>query len=106
MAAWWQSLSALDHVLLYIAVPATLILLIQTVLLFAGGAFDSDGDASAGDSPVIPEGARGWVVSYQTRSTRPRRTRRPPTPACTCSLCGAWWPSWCSSAGAACGSTR
>ena len=35
MAAWWQSLSALDHVLLYIAVPATLILLIQTVLLFA-----------------------------------------------------------------------
>ena len=90
MAAWWQSLSALDHVLLYIAVPATLILLIQTVLLFAGGAFDSDGDAG------VPA----------ARSTRPRRTRRPPTPACTCSPCGAWWPSWCSSAGAACGSTR
>ena len=45
MAAWWQSLSALDHVLLYIAVPATLILLIQTVLLFAGGAFDSEAAA-------------------------------------------------------------
>ena len=40
------------------------------------------------------------------RSTRPRRTRSPPTPACTCSPCGAWWPSWCSSAGAACGSPR
>ena len=52
MAAWWQSLSALDHVLLYIAVPATLILLIQTVLLFAGGAFDSDGDAGP-----LPEAA-------------------------------------------------
>ena len=50
MAAWWQSLSALDHVLLYIAVPATLILLIQTVLLFAGGAFDSDGDAGVLDA--------------------------------------------------------
>ena len=50
MAAWWQSLSALDHVLLYIAVPATLILLIQTVLLFAGGAFDSDGDAGVPDA--------------------------------------------------------
>lgn len=36
MAAWWQSLSALDHVLLYIAVPATLILLIQTVSLCRG----------------------------------------------------------------------
>ena len=50
MAAWWQSLSALDHVLLYIAIPATLILLIQTVLLFAGGAFDSDGDAGVPDA--------------------------------------------------------
>ena len=50
MAACWQSLSALDHVLLYIAIPATLILLIQTVLLFAGGAFDSDGDAGVPDA--------------------------------------------------------
>ena len=32
------------------AVPATLILLIQTVLLFAGGAFDSDGDAGVPDA--------------------------------------------------------
>lgn len=44
MAAWWQSLTLLEHILLYIAVPATLILVLQTVLLFAGGAFDSDGD--------------------------------------------------------------
>ena len=39
MAAWWQSLTALEHVLLYIAVPATLVLVIQTILLFAGGVF-------------------------------------------------------------------
>ena len=44
MAAWWQSLTALEHVLLYIAVPATLVLVIQTILLFAGGVFDADGD--------------------------------------------------------------
>ena len=59
MAAWWQSLSALDHVLLYIAVPATLILLIQTVLLFAGGAFDSDADGGplheAAADPETPD---------------------------------------------------
>lgn len=48
MAAWWQSLTLLEHILLYIAVPATLILVLQTVLLFAGGAFDSDGDADGG----------------------------------------------------------
>ena len=63
MAAWWQSLSALDHVLLYIAVPATLILLIQTVLLFAGGAFDSDGDAGVpdADGPDFDEPAPAWM---------------------------------------------
>lgn len=48
MIAWWQSLTVSEHVLLYIAVPATLILLIQTVLLFAGGLFDG-GDAGDGD---------------------------------------------------------
>ena len=44
MAAWWQSLTTLEHVLLYIAVPATLILILQTVLLLVGGAFDGDGE--------------------------------------------------------------
>mgnify|MGYP000772906088 CR=1 FL=1 len=35
MAAWWQSLTPLEHILLYLAVPATLILIIQTVLLLS-----------------------------------------------------------------------
>ena len=48
MAAWWQSLTPLEHILLYLAVPATLILIIQTVLLFVGGVFDSDGAAGDG----------------------------------------------------------
>lgn len=51
MAAWWQSLTALEHILLYIAVPATLVLIIQTVLLFAGGVFDSDGARGGGRRP-------------------------------------------------------
>ena len=45
MELWWQSLSTAEHVLLYVAVPATLILLLQTLLLFLGGdAPDLDGD--------------------------------------------------------------
>lgn len=48
MAAWWQSLTPLEHILLFLAVPATLILIIQTVLLFVGGVFDSDGAAGDG----------------------------------------------------------
>lgn len=40
ITAWWQSLTTLEHILLYLAVPATLILLIQTILLFLGGVMD------------------------------------------------------------------
>ena len=51
ITAWWQSLTTLEHILLYIAVPATLILLIQTILLFVGGVMDG-GEADLGsDDP-------------------------------------------------------
>ena len=46
MIAWWQSLSGLEHALLYLAIPATLILLLQTLLLLLGG--DADGHLEAG----------------------------------------------------------
>ena len=55
MAAWWQTLTTLEHVLLYIAVPATLILVIQTVLLFVGGGMD-DGGAGSADADGLPGG--------------------------------------------------
>ena len=48
MTAWWQSLTSLEHALLYIAIPATLILVIQTILLFVGGGL---GGEDCGDSP-------------------------------------------------------
>ncbi|HIR83976.1 MAG TPA: hypothetical protein IAA56_01415 [Candidatus Galloscillospira excrementavium] len=54
MAAWWESLTLFEQICLYIAVPATLILLIQLVMLLAGlgggGDAATDGaDADGGD---------------------------------------------------------
>ena len=53
MSAWWQTLTALEHVLLYVAIPATLLLLIQTVLLLIGGSVDGGGDLDAGDGVEV-----------------------------------------------------
>lgn len=60
MEAWWHSLSTLEHILLYIAVPATLILLVQTFLLLIGGggeggALDGDGVEVDLDGDGIPD---------------------------------------------------
>lgn len=55
MIAWWESLTALEHILLYIAVPATLILLLQTILLFVGG-MDDAGAETDGDLDGVPDG--------------------------------------------------
>lgn len=57
MAAWWQTLTTLEHVLLYIAVPATLVLLIQTALLFLGGGPEGDGGDLSHDG--MPDGGDG-----------------------------------------------
>ncbi|UQT49818.1 hypothetical protein M5E87_09195 [Flavonifractor plautii] len=67
------------------------------------GAFDSDGDAGVpdADGPDF-DGPDADGGPLHEAAADPET----PTPACTCSPCGAWWPSWCSSAGAACGSTR
>lgn len=48
MTIWWASLTGLEQVLLYVAVPATLLLLIQTILLFLGGMGGGDTDADDG----------------------------------------------------------
>ena len=54
MAAWWETLTLFEQICLYIAVPATLIMLIQLVMLLAGlgggGDAGTDGaDADGGD---------------------------------------------------------
>lgn len=55
MEAWWQSLSGIEHFFYLIAIPSTVILLIQTILTFVGGLelgvdmdvdFETDGDFS------------------------------------------------------------
>lgn len=54
MLNWWNSLDALQHFFAYVAIPATLILCIQTVLLLfglgAGGDGDLDSDTSGPDT--------------------------------------------------------
>ncbi len=64
MNAWWESLGILQRILYCIAVPATLVLILQTVLVILGfgdgasgadfnpsdtSGLDLDGDVSAGD---------------------------------------------------------
>lgn len=54
MLNWWNSLDALQHFFAYVAIPATLILCIQTVLLLfglgAGGDGEVDSDTSGPDT--------------------------------------------------------
>lgn len=45
MLDWFESLSLIEQVFVWIAAPASLILIIQTVMLFFGGGSDSDLDS-------------------------------------------------------------
>ena len=47
MVAWWNSLELASQIFYCMAIPATLILLIQTLLMFIG--LDGDGDGDFGD---------------------------------------------------------
>lgn len=47
MNAWWVSLTWLEKIFAYVAFPATLLLLLQTLMLLFGLGNDSDGDADA-----------------------------------------------------------
>ncbi|MCM1330449.1 MAG: hypothetical protein NC253_13530 [Ruminococcus sp.] len=55
MSEWWESLSMLSRVLYCIAVPSTLILLLQTIFSVAG--IDGDGDINLSDTGGIDMGA-------------------------------------------------
>ncbi len=47
MQAWWDALDILGKIFALIAIPSTLILIVQTVLLFLGIGGEADGDAGA-----------------------------------------------------------
>lgn len=50
---WWQGMSAMQQVFLYVAIPATVILALQTLFLLFGLAGGS-GDAAEFDQPDLP----------------------------------------------------
>lgn len=47
MSAWWESLTGLERIFAYVAFPATLLLILQTLMLLFGLGHDGDGDADA-----------------------------------------------------------
>lgn len=47
MSAWWASLTWLERTFAYIAFPATLLLVLQTLMLLFGLGHDGDGDGDA-----------------------------------------------------------
>ncbi len=53
MFAWWDSLTSLQQVFACIGIPATLILVVQTVLLMFG---IGDGDGADVDTDIDPDG--------------------------------------------------
>lgn len=53
MANWWNSLSDLQHIFAFIGIPATLVLTVQTILLFFGIGDGDDGIDLDGDG--IPD---------------------------------------------------
>lgn len=50
MAAWWESLNGILRILYCIAIPATIIFLIQTILTMAGGLGDGGADLDVSDT--------------------------------------------------------
>ncbi len=53
MITWWNELSTLAHIFAYIAIPATLVLIVQTVLMLIGiGDHGSDADLPDADIDV------------------------------------------------------
>lgn len=55
MSAWWASLTWLEQIFAYIAFPATLLLVLQTLMLLFGLGHSGDGDVDA-DGDGIPDG--------------------------------------------------
>ena len=62
MTEWWESLSTLSRVLYCIAVPSTLILLLQTIFSITGIGDDADVNLSDTGDDICPNGDNGSVT--------------------------------------------
>ena len=49
MSEWWDGLTLLNQIFVTIAIPATLIMIIQSLMMFFGFGFDSDADMDISD---------------------------------------------------------
>ena len=72
MTNWWESLSELQRIFAFIGVPATLVLIVQTVLLFFGigdGDVDVDADIDVDgiDPGDIGEAGDGGLALFSVR---------------------------------------
>ena len=72
MFDWWNSLELATQIFYCIAIPSTLILLVQTVLTFMGigdgvdadADVDVDGDVDEDDLTLISRYCVGWDVTF------------------------------------------
>lgn len=55
MIAWWESLTWLERLFAYVAVPATLLLILQTLLLLFGLGHDGETDVDGPDGDGVPD---------------------------------------------------
>ena len=71
MAEWWEALTTLGRVLACIAIPATLLLVIQTVmaLIGLGGGSDADGNMVGDDVDLDGDGVPDGVFGSDTPDT-------------------------------------
>ena len=79
MIAWWNNMDLAARIFAIVAIPSTLVLVVQTILLFFGfdEGFDEDVDIPGGDGMVLfslrgimgMAAVGGWsgLVLYQTR---------------------------------------
>ncbi|MBO5219523.1 MAG: hypothetical protein J6C52_08840 [Clostridia bacterium] len=68
MAAWWNSLTGLQQIFACIGIPATLVLVVQTILLLFGIGDGSDADVDIDpDSFDISDAGDGGLVLFSIR---------------------------------------
>lgn len=68
MTNWWESLTELQHIFAFIGIPATLVLIVQTVLLFFGiGDGDVDTDFDPDGIDIGEAGGDGGLALFSIR---------------------------------------